>query len=170
MKLYKLTLVCLSVVLFVDGFTCKVKHTTDALLPEGVNLKPKTLSRFLRLYKQSKRKFRKLQLKIKKEEEVMKNPKKMRELISGGQIIGGLGALGGIGAYAMSGGDDYQFQRMAQEERTRQFQIMMKKQQRRVLVKQMTTNMNEMEQRLDDLGEQVSSKIQEYNASLRRFH
>ena len=100
----------------------------------------------------------------------MKNPNKMRELISGGQIIGGLGALGGIGAYAMSGGDDYQFQRMAQEERTRQFQIMMKKQQRRVLVKQMTTNMNEMEQRLDDLGEQVSSKIQEYNASLRRFH
>ena len=170
MKHQNFVLILLSIALIANEFAGKVRHTQESLLPEGVNLKPKTLSRFLRLYKQSKRKFRKLQLKIKKEEETLKDPKQMRKLISGGQIIGGLGALGGVAAYAMSGGDDYQFKRMVQEEQNRQFQIMMKKQQRRVLVKQMTTSMNEMEQRLDDLGEQVSSKIQEYNASLRRFH
>ena len=132
----------------------------------------KLASRFLRLYQHGKKNIRKLQLNLKNELKEAKTAKSRRKLLmglSGGQMIGLLGGLGGYYAYnkGMHEGE-LEFKKLKHEDKMKTFEIMMKTQQRDGLIKQMDSAITELETRVDDLGAQVSNKVQEYDANLRR--
>ena len=141
-------------------------------IPKQYRSNTKLVSRFLRLYQQGKKNLRKLQLNVKSELNEAKSSKNKRKLLmglSGGQMIGLLGGLGGYYAYDKGMKDgELEFKKLKHEDKMKTFEIMMKTQQRDALVQQMNAAITELENRCDDLGSQVSNKIQEYDANLRR--
>ena len=131
--------------------------------------KKKYMSRVLKLYKNGEKNYRKLNLKMKKDPKFLEN--KSRSLLfgdmSGGELMGLLGGVGGI--YQMKkGNDEYNesISRLKQQSKYQNMQLMMKLNQRRNLIVQMDSYIKEMEDRIDDLGDQVSAKIQQYESAI----
>ena len=87
--------------------------------------------------------------------------------MSGGELFGLLGGLGGI--YQMKkGSSEYNesISRLKQQSKYQNMQLMMKLNQRRNLIVQMDSSIKEMEDRIDDFGDQISAKIQQYESAI----
>ncbi len=131
--------------------------------------KKKLMARVLKMYKQGEANFRKLNLKLKKDPNYIE--KQSRKLLfddmTGGEAIGLLGGLGGIYQYSQ-GNSEYEknLGNLQQQTKYQNMQLMMKLNQRRNLVLQMDGFIKEMEDRIEDLGDQVSGKIQQYESAV----
>ena len=140
------------------------KLKTPKFLP-----KKKYLSRVLKLYKNGEKTYRKLNLKMKKDPKYLE--KKSRDLflgdMSGGELVGLLGGLGGV--YQMNKGNneyDESIDRLKQQNKYQNMQLMVKLNKRKNLIIQMDSHIREMEDRIDDLGDQISSKVQQYESAI----
>ena len=150
------------------------KLSIDSLTQSPVQRRTnaKLVSRFLRLYQQGKKNLRKLQLNVKNEVKDAKKSKDKRKLLmglSGGQMLGLLGGMGGYYTYNQGQEEGaLEFKKLKHEDRMKTYEIMMKTQQRDALIQQMNSAISELENRCDDLGSQVTNKLQDYDGALRR--
>ena len=131
-------------------------------------------SRFLRLYQHGKKNIRKLHLNLKNQLKEAKSAKSKRKLLmglSGGEMIGLLGGLGGYYTYnkGMKEGE-LEFKKLRHADNMKTLEIRMKTQKRNGLAKQMDSSLDELENRFNDFGAQVSNKLQEYGMTLKHPH
>lgn len=131
--------------------------------------KKKYMDRVKKLYKNGENNYRKLNLKMKKDPKFLE--KQSRSLLfgdmSGGELLGLLGGVGGL--YQMNQGNHEYIQsidRLKQQSKYQNMQLMMKLNQRKNLIVQMDSSIKEMEDRIDDLSDQVTSKIQQYESAI----
>ena len=99
-------------------------------------------------------------------------PKSSRKLymgLSGGEMIGLLGGLGGY--YTYKKGEEHgviELSRLKQLDKQESFNIMMKNQEKKTLTGQMEGVIRDIEARLDDLMQQSSNKLQQYETTVAR--